>query len=324
MAAAPETLDARPVQNAAERATFETVSRVDVVIVSYNSAQKLERCLAGLVTAKDIRVTVVDNHSADGSARLASDLGAETIALDWNSGFSHGCNVGWRTGSAEYVLFLNPDAAIDVDGVHRLAAILDADPGAGIVAPRIVHESGELSLSLRRFPSVTRTLAQALFLHRLVPYAEWADEIVRDPCAYERVSQPDWVSGACLLARRRLLEELEGFDERFFLYSEDVDLCRRSWERGATVRYEPGVTAVHTGGASAPPGRVLPLLVASRRLYSRKTERLPVALIHGLAITLVSLTRLIVATDNDRRLGHLHALTRRNPRQRLVATPARD
>lgn len=308
-------------------ATVGSVSSVDVVVVSYNSAQKLERCLSGLVSAPEIRVTVVDNHSQDGSAQLAEKLGAETIALDWNSGFSHGCNVGWRGGSAEYVLFLNPDAAIDVDGVRRLAAILAGNPSVGIVSPRIQHESGELSFSLRRYPRVTRTLAQALFLHRLAPYADWADEIVRDPRAYEQVSQPDWVSGACLLVRRSLLEELDGFDERFFLYSEDVDLCHRCWQSGAAVRYEPGVTAIHTGGASAPPGRVLPLMAESRRLYSRKTERRAVVLLHGLAIGLVSLTRIVAARDNDPRLGHLRALTGRDPlraSRRLVPRSAGD
>jgi N-acetylglucosaminyl-diphospho-decaprenol L-rhamnosyltransferase len=296
---------------------------VDVVVVAYNSARKLERCLVPLVSAQDIQVTVVDNASEDSSVELATALGAKTIALDWNSGFSHGCNVGWQAGSAEYVLFLNPDAALDADGVRRLAAILDDDPSVGAVAPRIVHESGELSLSLRRFPSLTRTLAQALFLHRLFPQAGWADEIVRDPGAYERAWQPDWASGACLLVRRRLLEELHGFDERFFLYSEDTDLCRRLSACGTGVLYEPGVTALHTGGASAPPGRVLPLMMASRRLYSRKVERRPVAFLHGLAITLLSLTHVVGARNNDRRLGHLRALTRRNPLHSSPAVAAR-
>ena len=300
---------------------------VDVVIVSYNSARKLERCLEPLVSAQDLHVAVVDNDSKDGSAALAERLGAATIKLDWNSGFAHGCNAGWRAGSAEYVLFLNPDAAVDAEGVRRLAGVLDDDPSLGIVAPRIVHENGDLSLSLRRFPSLMRTLAQALFLHRLFPRAEWADEIVHDAHAYARAWQPDWVSGACLLVRRRLLDELGGFDERFFLYSEDTDLCRRSWQQGAGVRYEPGVTALHTGGASGTPGRVLPLMMASRRLYSRKFERRPVALLHGAAITLLSLTHLVGARNNDRRLGHLRALAGRNPfdpTRRAVATEARE
>jgi GT2 family glycosyltransferase len=300
------------------------VARVDVVVVSYNSARKLDRCLEPLVSARDISVTVVDNHSRDGSAEVAAGLGARTVALDWNSGFSHGCNVGWQAGSAEYVLFLNPDAALDADGVRRLAAILDADPSLGAAAPRIVHESGEVSLSLRRFPSLTRTLAQALFLHRVFPRAEWADEIVRDPGAYERAWQPEWVSGACLLVRRTLLQELHGFDERFFLYSEDTDLCRRLWQHGAAVRYEPGVTALHTGGASAPPGRVLPLMMASRRLYARKFESPPAAALHALAIALLSLTHLIGAKNNDRRLGHLRALTRRDPLRASRVVAARS
>ncbi len=285
---------------------------IDVVIVSYDSVSKLSRCVAGLMGCDGIGVTVVDNASRDGSAALAASLGAAVIPLDWNSGFSHGCNVGWRTGSAEFVLFLNPDAAIDAESLYQLTAVLSSHPACGIVAPRVVHENGDLARSLRRFPSLRRTFAQALFLHRLAPNADWTDEVVRDPAAYEHVWSPDWVSGACLLIRRSLLEQLDGFDERFFLYSEDVDLCRRARETGATILFEPAVTALHTGGASAPAGRALPLIAASRRLYARMHERTVVASVYRFGIGLSSLTHALVARDRERRLGYVYALASRS------------
>jgi N-acetylglucosaminyl-diphospho-decaprenol L-rhamnosyltransferase len=298
------------------------VPDIDVVIVSYNSASKLARCVAGLARDDGVRATVVDNASGDGSVALLAELGITTIALGWNSGFSHGCNVGWKTGSSEFVLFLNPDAAIDADGVRRLAAVLASDRNCGIVAPKIVHENGEFARSLRRFPSLSRTFAQAFFLHRLAPDAAWSDEVVRDPDAYDQPWAPDWVSGACLLVRRSLLEKLGGFDERFFLYSEDVDLCKRAREMGAKTRYEPGVTALHTGGASAPAGRALPLIATSRVLYARKHHYLPVAFLYRLGIAVSSLTHAVVAKDREHRVGHVRALVRRAPRRVSPAVSA--
>jgi GT2 family glycosyltransferase len=283
---------------------------VDVVIVSYNSEQKLPRCLDGLASAEGVHVAVVDNASQDGSLEVVARYAARAIALDWNSGFAHGCNVGWKAGAAPFVLFLNPDAAIDAEALSVLVSRLEGDDALGLVAPRIVHEDGTLSHSLRRYPSLPRAFAQALFLHRLVPRAAWADEVVRDPAVYDRPGSPDWVSGACLLIRRSLLETIGGFDERFFLYSEDVDLCRQVREAGAEIRYEPAATCVHAGGASAPPGHVLPLMAKSRQLYARKYERPAVELLYVAAATISALTHAVVARDRDRRKGHIRAIGR--------------
>ena len=283
---------------------------VDVVIVSYNSEQKLPRCLDGLAGADGVQVTVVDNASQDGSLEVVAGFPARAIALDWNSGFAHGCNVGWREGAAPFVLFLNPDASIDVDAIRVLASHLEQDARVGIVAPRIVHEDGALSHSLRRYPSLARAFAQAFFLHRLAPRADWTDEVVRDAAVYERPGSPECVSGACLLIRRSLLDTLGGFDERFFLYGEDVDLCRQVRDAGAEIRYEPAAICVHAGGASAPPGKVLPLLAISRKIYAQKYETPAVERLYVAAAMVSSLTHAVVARDQDRRKGHIRAIGR--------------
>jgi GT2 family glycosyltransferase len=284
-------------------------SDVDVVIVAYNSERQLERCVGGLIGLEDVTVTVVDNASQDGTLTLLATLPVTTVEVGWNSGFSHGCNTGWRRGTARYVLFLNPDAAIDEASLRTLVAVLDEDPGVGIVAPRVSYDSGELSYSLRRYPSLSRAFAQAFFVHRLVPNATWADEVVRTGSSYEHGWSPEWVSGACMLVRRSVLEAIGGFDETFFLYSEDVDICRRAREAGAAVRFEPGASCVHSGGASAPSGTVLPLMARSRVLYARKHENRPVAALYAIAVALSSLTHSIAATDRERRKGYLRALT---------------
>ena len=138
---------------------------------------------------------VVDNDSTDASVASLADLDVTTIAVEVNRGFAAGCNIGYRAGTAPFVLFLNPDARAEPELIGRLRAVLEAAPAAGAVAPRILDEDGNLDFSLRRFPRRRSTFAQALFLHRALPQATWVDEVVRDPAAYERAWSPDWVSG---------------------------------------------------------------------------------------------------------------------------------
>ena len=120
------------------------------------------------------------------------------------------------------------------------------------MGPRIVDDDGELAWSLRRFPRHRSTFAQALFAHRVLPQAAWTDELIRDPAVYDTPGTPDWLSGACMLVRRSAFEEVGGFDEGFFLYCEDTDLCRRLWDAGHTIRYVPEAPVGHTWAARPP------------------------------------------------------------------------
>ncbi len=246
---------------------------VDVVVVSYNSSETLRGCVEPLCGLDGTTVVVVDNASGDGSLATIAELPVDAVPLETNLGFGHGCNVGWRRGSSPAVLFLNPDARLDATSLGRLVDVLAEHAGTGIVGPRIVDEHGSLDYSIRRFPRLSSTYAQALFLHRLAPRATWVDEVVRDKARYESPGEVEWISGACMLVRRSLLETLGGFDEGFFLYCEDKDLCRRAWSEGSAVRYEPRAQVLHVGGVSAPRGDLLPVLAASRIRYARKHAR---------------------------------------------------
>src|SRR6476646_8651057 len=197
---------------------------VDVVVVSYNSHKQLRACVEPLLALRDVNVIVVDNASPDGSLEAVSDLSLTAIQLATNGGFAHGVNVGWRSGTAPYVLLLNPDARIGAPSLEALVALVEQAPTIGAAAPLIVHTDGSTDFSQRRFPRLRSTYAQALFLHRLFPAASWTDEVVREEAAYRERCSPDWVSGACILLRRSALEALLGLDERFFMYCEDIDL----------------------------------------------------------------------------------------------------
>jgi GT2 family glycosyltransferase len=282
---------------------------VDVVVVSFNSTDNLRECVAPLAGLPDVSVTVVDNASSDDSIASIADLPVTTIPLERNGGFAHGCNVGMRAGSAEHVLLLNPDATIAADSLARLVDVLERDGAVGAAAPRIVDANGSLDFSQRRYPQLRSTYAQALFLHRLFPRAAWVDELVREPAAYERPGTPDWVSGACILFRRSALEELGGLDEGFFMYCEDIDVCRRLREAGHELRFEPSAIVVHAGGASAPRTSLLPVLAASRIRYAVKHRSRVGALLERVGIVLGAVTHLLVSRGGGAaRRGHAGAL----------------
>lgn len=282
-------------------------SRVDVVVVSYNSARWLRGCVEPLTRDSRIQVVVVDNASRDGSLAGVADLPIDLVPLDKNVGFGAGCNVGWQRGDAPYVLFLNPDTEIQPGRVLALVDALER-VDAGAVAPRIVGRRGELDWSLRRFPQVRSIFGQALFLHRVFPEAAWADEVIRDPVRYEQEGPCDWASGACLLVCRDVLAEIGGFDEGFFLYREDVDLCRRIWDAHHAVVYTPAVECMHIGGASAPRWRLLGVLARSRIRYARKHFGRPRAAVYRFGVIMTAGSHLVAGRGVSRRLGHLIAL----------------
>jgi N-acetylglucosaminyl-diphospho-decaprenol L-rhamnosyltransferase len=282
---------------------------VDVVVVSYNSRDQLRGCVEGLAAEPDFSVVVVDNASSDGSLESLAGLPLTALAQGRNAGFAHGCNAGWRRGSAPYVLFLNPDARIEPASLRTLVARLGDDARLGAVSPRIHDADGSLDPSLRRFPRLRSTYARALLLHRVFPGATWTDELIRTPGTYEVRGTPDWVSGACVLVRRSALAQVDGFDERFFMYCEDIDLCKRLGDAGWRLAFEPEALVVHVGGASAPRTGLVPVLAASRIRYAHKHHGRSRALLERIGVGLEALTHLVVSRGGlAARRGHARAL----------------
>jgi GT2 family glycosyltransferase len=283
------------------------VARVDVVIVSYNSREELRGCVLAVADPR-MAVVVVDNASRDGSLGTVADLDVTCVGLDRNRGFAAGCNAGWVRGQAPYVLFLNPDARIGPEDVHLLVSVLESDPGVGVVAPRILGDDGSVQESQFSFSTPWSIWSTALFLHRVAPGSARLTGAVPAE-AHEVPGSPDWVSGACLLLRRETLEALGGLDERFFMYCEDMDLCRRTRALGLDVRYEPSATAAHIGGRSAPSARMQPVLVRSRVAYAHKHFSLPGRLVARVGIVAAEVTHALVSRGGRAaRVGHLRAL----------------
>jgi GT2 family glycosyltransferase len=283
-------------------------ARIDVVVVSYNSSETLRACVEPLARVPGVSVTVVDNASSDDSLAAVADLPIRAIQSGRNGGFAFGSNLGCAVGDAPLVLFLNPDARIGERDLSRLAAVLEAAPMVAIVGPRLLEADGALVPSMRRYQRVGSTWATALFLHRIFTRAAWANEIIRDRDAYERPAYPEWLSGACMLVRRSVLDSLGGFDEGFFLYGEDMDLCARVRAAGYHVRYEPEARVHHQGGGSAPRASLYAVLARSRMRFARTHSSAVGALVQSVGLAVGALTHLIVAVPRPaHRRGHAAA-----------------
>lgn len=246
------------------------MAEIDVVVVSYNNRDTLRECVGPLCAIPGIDVTVVDNASPDDSLEAIAELPVRTVQETFNRGFGAGCNHGLAAGHAPLVLLLNPDARLSSEDLERMARVLDAEPQVVVVGPRLLDDTGALIPTLRRCQRPSSVWAQALFVHKVLPHARWANEIDCRKFAYDEPAYPEWVSGACMLVRRTALEGVGGFDEGFFLYCEDMDLCARLRAAGGRIRYEPAAIVRHRGGHSAPRSTLLPVLARSRVRYARK------------------------------------------------------
>jgi len=228
--------------------------RVAIVIVTYNSARDIDRALRSLADpppATPHEILVVDNASADDTVTRvhASWPGVRLIASPSNLGFAAANNHGIRESSSELVLLLNPDTSVPRGAIDRLVARLDARPDVAIVGPRIVDGEGRAELSFGSMIAPLTELRQKVLVvgndRGVRPIVSMVDRMTR------RTRTVDWVSGACLLIRRADLEAAGLLDERFFLYTEDVDLCASVRRRGRTVLFAADVEIQHLRGRSA-------------------------------------------------------------------------
>jgi N-acetylglucosaminyl-diphospho-decaprenol L-rhamnosyltransferase len=239
-----------------------------VVIVTYNSAHVVGDLLDSLPAALDglqADIVVVDNGSSDGTAGLVAGRGGCRLVRAANVGYAGGINRGVREAvSAEAILVLNPDVRLHERSVPPLLAALQ-DPDVGIVAPQVRSAAGTLELSLRREPTLARALG--LTKTKLPVFSEY----VARASAYASPCNVDWALGAVLLMSRKCYDAVGGWDESFFLYSEETDLALRARDAGWRVRYEPRAVAVHIGGQSGRSNATHAMQVINRvRLYRRR------------------------------------------------------
>jgi len=233
---------------------------IAVIVVNWNAREDLRRCLQSLKSAPRPHVShsvwVVDNASTDGSpALVASEFpDVRLIVNDDNLGFSRANNQAIAQsaeGGSRYVLLLNSDAQIHPGALDALAAWADAHPRAGVVGPKVLNPDGSLQHSCRRYPTLGAGFFRNTYLGRWFPNNKYAQDYLMTDFDHAEARPVDWVSGCAMLLRRELIAQTGALDERFYMYCEDVDICRRAWDAGWQVVYVPAAVVTHAIGRSS-------------------------------------------------------------------------
>lgn len=267
--AAPAPVSGTPVNVAPMTAPAD----LTIIVVSYNDRGWLEPCLTSIQRrAGDISldVVLVDNGTDGAHAYVEAEFPEVRVVRTENRGFAHANNRGLMAGTGRYVLFLNPDTELLEGTLAGLVAALDERPEVGLVGVKQVTADGTLWPTMRYFPGVARALGDALALERFPGRPRWAGERELDMARYENETDCDWVSGSFMLARREALLSAGLFDERFFLYSEEPDLCLRMNRAGWTVRHLPTMTILHHSGKGGTRPKMTAQDAFTRRQYARK------------------------------------------------------
>jgi N-acetylglucosaminyl-diphospho-decaprenol L-rhamnosyltransferase len=224
---------------------------VTVVVVTYNALPLLEKSLESV---REYETIVVDHGSTDGTVDFVRDRFPEARVIEQeNLGFGAGNNTGMRAASGDFFLLLNADAWVVCDAVERLVGFAEGRPEAAVVGPKLLNPDGTLQRSVRGFPSVWRIATEYLFLRKLAPRSRLFNAFYGAGFDHESVREAEFLGGACLLVRREAFEAVGGFDEDFFMMSEEVDWCYRFRQAGWKVLFYPGAEVVHVLTASANP-----------------------------------------------------------------------
>ena len=256
---------------------------VSIIIVSWNTSAYLRRCLAAIPQAAvglTIEVIVVDNGSTDGTQAMLAEKfpRVRVIQKPENLGFGRANNVGARASQGRTILLLNSDCELQSSALAAMVSALDGDPSLGAVFCRLLNTDGTLQPSVHpSFPSPWSTIGDLFFLSSL-RYAVYRTPVLHrwllvwTVRAHGEAHDVAWGGGACLLIRRAVLEATGGFDEQFFMYCEDMDLCKRIREAGYRLRYLPEPSAIHHWGKSTAqlPATMLREAYKSRVYYFQK------------------------------------------------------
>lgn len=290
------------------------MSSFAVVIINYNTRELLRRCLRSVLPEAPDEVIVADNGSVDGSAEMVKrDFPGVRLHLDRsNPGYGGASNAAIKQSDAPYVLLLNSDTLLRAGAMAELSRYLDQHPLAAIVGPRLLNRDGSLQPSCFPFPTPLNTLLVKGNLGRAIRYGPVIRDRYLRTWRHDRPRKVPWVRGAALALRREAFAALDGFDESFFMYFEEVDLCRRAWNAGWEVHFAPGAEILHVGGASTVQRRTemtVRMFDSSMQFHRRYTRGVRLAALAAAERAIVA-SRLVIDTarlcatrDADARAG---------------------
>lgn len=228
---------------------------VSVVIVSWNVCELLRACLQAIVRGRkmlDLEIIVVDSGSTDASAAMVRQAfpWVKLVTCDENVGFPKGNNLGITRASGRHILLLNPDTEVQAGALSTMADYLEKHPDVGVVGPQLLNPDGSVQSSRRRFPTLATAFLESTWLQDIAPKAVLHRYYALDLPDGEP-AEVDWLTGACLMVRRQVVDEVGGLDEAYFMYSEELDWCRRIKAAGWRVVYVPAAQVLHHVGKSS-------------------------------------------------------------------------
>jgi GT2 family glycosyltransferase len=242
---------------------------LSLVIVNYNTVEDLRKCLTTLKERLSSRETiVVDNGSTDGSREMVLEEFPWARLLDnpGNPGYASACNRGLAAATQPYALILNSDVEFLGDGLEEVLDYMDAHPEVGALGPMVLNSDGSAQMSCRRFPSMRENVVHG-FLGDFWPDNPFTRSYQMKDMRREEPCEADWVSGAAMFLRRSAAEQVDGFDESYFMYVEDVDLCWRLKRAGFKVVYHPSFKLIHHIGRASSQQSVRMLYEHHRSMY---------------------------------------------------------
>jgi GT2 family glycosyltransferase len=229
----------------------------DIILVNYNSTDHLLVCLKSIYYALNglsSQIAVIDNDSKDNVERVTAAFpDIQLIKNTTNMGFAKAVNQGIGKSISPYIMLLNPDTSISEDFFIKALGFMKQHPDVGILGPKILDPDGSVQGSARSFPTpLTAIFGRTSLLTRLFPNNPFSQQnILTINSDRGQIKAVDWVSGACMVVRRKAIDVVGMMDERFFMYFEDADWCKRMWEAGWKVIYNPGISITHHVGTSS-------------------------------------------------------------------------
>jgi GT2 family glycosyltransferase len=249
---------------------------LSIVILSWNVRDLLRQCLESVARNRPLsadhpplatEIIVVDNASGDGSMEMvrAEFPDVRLIANQANRGYTGGNNDGIAAATGRYVMILNPDTRVLDGALTAMVAYADAHSDVGVVGPQLLNPGGSVQSSRRRFPTLMTGLFESTWLQPLAPRNVLRRYYVLDQ-PDDAIQEVDWLFGACFLVRREVIQQVGALDEDFFMYSEEMDWCRRIRQAGWKVVYLPQAQVIHYGGKSSDQ------VVAQRHIYFQTSK----------------------------------------------------
>jgi len=225
-------------------------------IVNYYTEDYIIKCLNSIQKNPPkypFTMYIVDNGSQKEKMKYIREKFSDVKIIKniKNVGFSRACNQIFYRSKSKYILYINPDTELEKDAINNLIDFMEEHPDAGVAGAKLLNIEGTLQLSCRKFPTVWNVFfGRKSVFTKYLPSNRFTRSYMLSELDYTKVQKIDWIAGAVMIIRRTALESIEGFDERFFLYVEDVDLCQRLWNKGWKVYYVPNAIIKHHLGVS--------------------------------------------------------------------------